>query len=70
MSEYVPIWVRNVLKVIYLIQLFISTHQYLSASVKYATQLLWKAKGDIKPNKMAENEASEIEILTVVKVFS
>ena len=46
MSEYVPIWVRNVLKVIYLIQLFTSTHEYLPASVKYATQLLWKAKND------------------------
>ena len=40
MSEYVPILVRNVLKVIYLIQLFISTYEYLHASVKYATQFL------------------------------
>ena len=46
MSEYVPIWVRNVLKVIYLIQLFISTHEYLPVSVNYAMQLLWKAQND------------------------
>ena len=41
MSEYLPILVRNVLV---LIQLFISTFEYLP--VKYATQLLWKAKND------------------------
>ena len=32
------------LKIIYLIQLFISMCEYLPASVKYATQSLWKAK--------------------------
>ena len=46
MSEYLPILVRNVLKVIYLMQLFISAYEYLPAPVKYATQLLWKAKND------------------------
>ena len=46
MSEYLPILVKNLLKVIYLIQLFVSMYEYLPAPVMYATQLLWKAKND------------------------
>ena len=44
MSEYVPILVRNVLKLLYMIHVFIPKQKYLRVSVKYATQLLWKAK--------------------------
>ena len=59
MSEHVPILVRNVLKVIYLIQLFISTCEYLPVSVKYATQSLWKAK-TIKLAKTWPNETGYV----------
>ena len=44
MSEYVPTLVRNVLKLLYMIQVFIPKLEYLPVSVKYATQLLWNAK--------------------------
>ena len=51
MSEYVPIFVRLVLKLLHLIQVFVPKYEYLPVSVKYATELLWKAKnGHISRN--------------------